>query len=158
MEYRQGFTHCAECQVELVDEPPDPADVVDPFVMPPEEEEPKPLIATGLVEVYRVGRVDAEVMRSLLEGHGIPAVTDNHGGGLYPVTVGALGGGGVYVQEENEDDALALIDAALNGELELVEDAPTGPDLISLSWFRSPIILRGLAFIIAVALVIIATQ
>lgn len=105
-EYREGFTVCKDCGVALVDQPPTPSAAQD------EHDD-------DLVEVYAVGRLDAELIRSVLEGNGIPAF--NLGGaisGAYPLTVGTLGSGRIFVRDQDEEAARDVIRAALAGELE----------------------------------------
>ena len=105
-EYRDGFTVCRDCDEALVDRPPEAEST--------EQNERD----DELVEVYTVGRLDAELIRSVLEGNGIPAF--NLGGaitGSYPLTVGTLGAGRVFVRGKDEEAARDVIRAALAGEL-----------------------------------------
>jgi Putative prokaryotic signal transducing protein len=102
-EYVASMTHCHECGTELVDElPPEPVPV-----------EP---VRENLVEVYEASRQQAELIRSLLEGNGIPAVTFGAAGGAYPVNVGDLGRVQVLVQEIDEDSAREVITEATGVE------------------------------------------
>jgi hypothetical protein len=81
-----------------------------------------------LVCVYRSNRMDAEMMRSVLEGSGIPAV--NMGGGMsgaYPVNVGTLGEGRVMVKRSDEAAARDILAAATHGDLELDEEPELPP-------------------------------
>jgi hypothetical protein len=64
--------------------------------------------AMSLVCVYRSFYPDAEMMRSVLEGSGIPAWIAGSGGG-YRLTVGALGEGRVMVRPEDEEAARELL-------------------------------------------------
>ncbi len=110
------MSHCSDCGVQLVDEPPAglrrPDDTDDPTFRP--EDVPE------LVEVYRTDRLDAEVVRSLLEGNGIQAVVSREGfSSAYPLTVGDLGAGRVLVPREEMEAARELIESASEGALEL---------------------------------------
>ena len=60
-EYREGFTHCADCGAELVEE------------LPPEPAEPR--IGPELVEVFEAhGHMQAEMVRGVLEASGIESL------------------------------------------------------------------------------------
>lgn len=63
----------------------------------------------NLVEVYSASHVQADVVRSVLEGSGIPAVVKDEGSAAYPLTVGAMGEGKVLVRQEDRDRALDVI-------------------------------------------------
>jgi hypothetical protein len=107
-EYRPGFTHCAECGAELVDHLPDVEETG------PEAE------SVDLVEIYRSNRVDADMMRSVLQGSGIRAVLASVGqSAAYPLTVGALGEGRVFVATDDVERARDVIRAARAGEMGL---------------------------------------
>lgn len=144
-EYRPGFTDCFDCRIPLVDEPPDKSGRRG-------GREPSPV-----VEVYRAGRVDAQVVCSALEGHGIAAVVDNEGGGGYPVTVGDLGSAGVFVQADDLDAATEIIEsyeAALAGDFgddDYDDDYEAEPR--PLLW-ESPLV-RATAFVIALCLLVV---
>lgn len=59
-EYLPGLERCADCDVDLMDEPSGSVDVVSGRV--------------HLIDVFSTGRrVDAELVRSMLEGHGLTA-------------------------------------------------------------------------------------
>ncbi|MDQ3964665.1 MAG: DUF2007 domain-containing protein [Actinomycetota bacterium] len=63
-----------------------------------------------LVTVYTSGRMDAEVVRSMLESNGIEATIDNPGAvAAYPVNVGAMGEARILVNASDEAQARALI-------------------------------------------------
>lgn len=72
-----------------------------------------------LVEVYRSNRMDAEIVRSVLEDSGIEVLLSMPGtSAAYPLGVGTLGEGRVLVRREDETTARSVIAAALetNGE------------------------------------------
>jgi hypothetical protein len=62
-----------------------------------------------MVSVFASNRIDAEIIRSLLEGSGVPAIVQGGSSGAYPVNVGALGEAHVYVHEEDVDRAREII-------------------------------------------------
>jgi len=70
-----------------------------------------------LVVVYSSNRMDAEMMRSVIEGSGIAAVTTGSAGGGYPLTVGQLGAGRVLVRRKDEEAARAVLAAASESDL-----------------------------------------
>jgi hypothetical protein len=80
-----------------------------------------------LVCVYTSNRMDAEMIRAMLEGNGIAAVNSTSATGAYPVNVGQLGVGRVLVRLEDEVEAQDLIRQATGGDFELTEEdaAPT---------------------------------
>jgi hypothetical protein len=98
-EYRAGFTRCHDCQVELVDEPPEltAADVT-------ELDEGGPL-----VEVFAASHIEADIVRAALEDNGIQAVIAKGGTAAYPLTVGEMGEGRVLVPEQDGQAALEII-------------------------------------------------
>ena len=110
-EYRDGFKHCPDCDEDLV-----------PVLREPPAEEKRKDPSGDLVVVYSSNRMDAEMMRSVLEGSGIPAVNTGRMGGGYPLTVGQLGAAQVLVRREDEDAARAVLTAANEGELGLTEE------------------------------------
>jgi hypothetical protein len=111
-EYVAAAAQCSDCLVPLVDElPPEEPEASDPPWDPENE----------LVEVYAVGQIDAQVVRSLLEGNGIPAVVASEGaGGMYPVNVG-FGAGRVLVRRRDVATARELIYEAERGDFALRE-------------------------------------
>lgn len=115
-EYREGFTHCPDCDEDLVLGLPE---------LPAEAKRSDR--SDDLVVVYSSNRMDAEMMRSVLEGSGIQAVNTARMGGGYPLTVGQLGAAQVLVKGEDEAAARAVLAAAQEGDLELPEepDPPT---------------------------------
>ena len=135
-EYRPGFNECSDCRVALVDEEPTEAELRKRARAEQHE----------LVEVYRSGRIDAQVICSVLEGHGIAAVTDNPGHGNYPVTVGDLGAGRIFVRAEDAEAALRLIQSTTTPELPPDEGddfEPAGLLMWERGWVRA--IAGGLA-------------
>jgi hypothetical protein len=104
---------CSDCLVPLVDElPPKEPETSDDVSWDPENE---------LVQIYEVGHIDAQVVRSLLEGNGIPTVVASEGaGGMYPVNVG-FGAGRVLVRRRDADRARELIYEAERGDFALRE-------------------------------------
>ena len=118
-EYRAGFTHCYDCQVALVDEPPDE--------VPAEQAE---IDAGGpLVEVFAASHIEADIVRAALEDHGIPAVISKGGSAAYPLTVGEMGEGRVLVPEEDGQLALEVI-GGLDEEDEVYEE-DMGPGIFA---------------------------
>jgi hypothetical protein len=119
-EYRAGFTHCPDCDLDLVDE-----------LGPPPEAEPVG-VKQGprkLVEVFLGRRVDADLLASLLESNGIPAYIQGAGASsLYPLQVGALGETRIKVEEPDVEDARTLIDEASKGTYEIGDETPEQTD------------------------------
>jgi hypothetical protein len=115
-EYRPGFTRCPDCDEALVDELP--------------AEEPAATEYLELVEVYMSSPNDAELIRSVLEGSGIPARSTASGAtGAYPLTVGALGETRVYVRVEDEDRARDVIADAIGAPVVEPSETDSGLDL-----------------------------
>ncbi|HEV3473369.1 MAG TPA: DUF2007 domain-containing protein [Actinomycetota bacterium] len=84
-----------------------------------------------LVTVYTSGRMDAEVVRSMLEGNGIEAMIDNPGAvAAYPVNVGAMGEARVLVKASDEARARELIG---NTEPEVAEPGRLHPWVVPLA-------------------------
>jgi hypothetical protein len=76
-----------------------------------------------LVEVYSAGPPDAELIRSVLEGSGVPAVVYASGAGAaYPLTVGDMGRSTVLVRRRDEARARDVISEALSGDLSLGDE------------------------------------
>jgi Putative prokaryotic signal transducing protein len=110
-EYRPGYTHCSDCGLELVEELP--ADDSDDFLGEHR--------LSDLVEVYRAwGRPRGEMIRSLLEGNGIPCALTG-GISVYNLTIGDIAEVRVMVRAVDFDAARAVLDAADRGELKLEE-------------------------------------
>ena len=130
-EYLEGFSHCADCKVELVDE------------LPPRENEGGPG-HVELVDIYSTGRrVDAELVRSMLQGHGLKAHVWAAGMGpwrmesaLTEVTgvPNAFNAYRVMVPAGEVDDARALLQDV---DVVDVDDAPLLADGGLMSVFRS---------------------
>lgn len=114
-EYRAGIEECADCLLPLVENPP--GDDKDMSKVP------------ELVEVCVVNRMDAELLRGLLEDNGIPALVGKQGyTAAYPVNVGTLGEGRILVRVQDAQAARELLEAALSGELALGDSIyPTTP-------------------------------
>ena len=118
-EYRPGFTRCADCDVDLVDELPD---------VPEREEAVDPgraLTSDGehlgpeLEQVYSGSRVDTELIRSVLEGSGVESVLWGTGSTYMPETGAKLSAVRVMVRPSDLDRAHEVIDAAGVGDLDL---------------------------------------
>ena len=110
-EYRPGFVRCPDCNVDLVEELS--GEVIEPTLTDPLDD---------LVPVFVADRFTAEMIRSVLEGSGIPAANSGAGvSGAYPVNVGTLGEGRVLVRKKDEAKAREIIEAAQHGDLELDE-------------------------------------
>ena len=107
-EYREGFTHCAECGAELVEE------------LPPEPAEPR--IGPELVQVFEAhGYMQAEMVRGVLEASGIESLLTGDGGAIgqmYPLSAGPLSRIFVLVRLEDAPRAVEVISSAEHGELE----------------------------------------
>ena len=142
-EYRAGFDRCHDCDVELVDELPVAALPEETSVEGWDLDSDPP----RLVEVFAASRVEAELVRAALEGHGIPAVLAGEGtAGAYPLTVGALGEGRVLVPEERGQEALEVI-----GTLE-EEDEPeilAAPPSWDATWLIAIAVVAGLVLLVA---------
>ena len=117
-EYRQGYTHCSDCGHALVHEPPDASE--------PPEAQPRPpfdphSIGPELVQVGSYGgRMEAEMVSSLLRGNGIESMLTGDGtiyGEAYPMTVGPLSVVKVLVRPEDEERAREVIRAVDTGEV-----------------------------------------
>jgi hypothetical protein len=76
---------------------------------------------TEFVEIYRVATLNAEMVRSVLEGNGIGCIISGSGmSGVYPG--GALDSAGVLVRVEDEERARDLIEQVLRGDFALEDD------------------------------------
>ncbi len=108
-EYRSGYTHCSDCGHELVREPPE--------VVEPEVDQRPPFdphaIGPELVEIGSYGgRLEGEMIRSLLRGSGIESMLTGDGTiytEAYPLTVGPLSQVKVLVRPEDEERAREVI-------------------------------------------------
>ena len=102
-EYREGFTKCHDCSVDLVDE------------LPVEEEETG-AIKGRAVEVARfINATDAEMFKGYLLLHNINCVIfDGMLSGLDPLRAVAIGGAKVFVSEDDHDKALEIYNTGFN--------------------------------------------
>jgi hypothetical protein len=103
-EYREGFTRCHDCDVELLEGPP-PEDFVPAADVEPFDPDDVPEVTT----VFRASHMEAEIVRSLLEANEIPVFIRTSGIGAYPTNVGPLGEGEVRVPVDRRDEALHII-------------------------------------------------
>jgi hypothetical protein len=110
VEYREGFNHCSDCDVALVETAP---------------ELPKPEYLEW-VTVFEGDQNDAAVARATLENAGIePIIRDEGLKNVFP----SLGSVEVQVRAEDEDAALeALADAEEEGVLKSEDDASAEED------------------------------
>lgn len=111
-EYRPGFTRCTDCDVDLVDE------------LPREIGEPRADVdaahlGSEPVEVYSGSRLDAELIRSVLEGSGIRCALWGTGSSYIPETGAKHSRVRVMVRPEDMSRAQEVIDAAGVGDLDL---------------------------------------
>ncbi|MBN2047592.1 MAG: DUF2007 domain-containing protein [Anaerolineaceae bacterium] len=81
---------------------------------------------TKRVEVYRVNdALEAEMVTAFLKAHGIEAwAYQESAGATLGLTGGFLGRVKVYVLEEQEENAVAMLEAMERGEFELPADTP----------------------------------
>ena len=113
-EYVEGVDRCSDCDVALVDEPTDPV----------KTERTRP-VAIDRAVVYTSGRrIDAEMVRGLLDAHGFDAAIWGGGLGAYRLesaltevtgVPNAFNGYRVAVLPEEEEEARALL-ADVEGE------------------------------------------
>jgi putative signal transducing protein len=115
-EYRRGFTRCADCDVELVAEPPPEPE---PEAVRRVSGFTDPDLGPSPVEVYVGPAVEAEMLRAVLEGSGIRSAVS--GSGLQEAYPGALPHR-LVVAAIDVARAGEIIRAARTGELNL------GPD------------------------------
>jgi hypothetical protein len=111
-EYRQGFTVCSDCGVDLVDELPEPGSATPP---PADLEALQSVVGSDPVAVLTTGsELQAALVRGLLIDAGIPAAVWASGFGAYfgHSSTGAGFGTRVMVHKEDEAEARALIVAA----------------------------------------------
>jgi hypothetical protein len=100
-----------------------------------------------LVVIYSGDPHEAAVVRSAIEGSGIPTSSVREGTGSYPVTVGAIGEGRVLVREADVPKALEIMGSKLSAE-------PTGDEfeISPRSWWYWTAIITAL--VLATALVL----
>jgi hypothetical protein len=122
-EYRPGFTRCPDCDVDLVDElPPEPE------VEPERQHEQGFDVVSELVEAYSGSRIDTELIRSVLEGSGVPVALWGTGSSYMPETGAALSAVRVMVRPSDLERAREVIDAAGVGDLDLDPSGGTWED------------------------------
>ena len=104
-EYREGFSRCAECDVELVDNLP--ADAVEDDVF---------YVAVATAQ----GPREEGQITSFLEGHGIPAQVRGEGvRKVYGFTLNGLGASQILVPRNLAAAAVDLLERADRGELQI---------------------------------------
>ena len=112
-EYRQGFTVCSDCGVDLVDELAEPGPATP---TPADLEALQSIVGADPVEVLYTGsELNAALVRGALVDAGIPAAvwSSGFGGYLGHASSGvALAGHRVMVHKEDEAEARQLIAAA----------------------------------------------
>jgi hypothetical protein len=112
-EYRAGFTHCPDCDVDLVAERP-PEEEPAPTRRATEDFGPSRL--ADPVEVYVGPPVEVGMMKSVLDGSRIPSEVWNSGmQGAYPGAFPSK----LVVGSDDAERATELILAARTGELDL---------------------------------------
>lgn len=114
-EYRRGFTHCPDCDVELVDEPP-PEPESGPVRRVTRSLVGLELEGHDLVAVFVGPPLEAEILRSVLDGSGIPSEVWSSGfDDAYPSVLGAR----LMVAPADAERATEVVGAARSGELDL---------------------------------------
>ena len=107
-EYLEGIDRCSDCDVALVDEP----------VEPTTDERSRPQAIDRAVVYISGRRIDAEMIRGLLDAHGFDATVWGGGMGAYRLesaltevtgVPNAFNGYRVAVLPEEEEDARALL-------------------------------------------------
>lgn len=92
----------------------------------------------ALVPVFAANRYHADVVKSVLEGSGIPAVVVKEGyAEAYPLTVGAIGEGRVLIREQDFDRAREVLAAVDEGAPTQgpIGDSPTDMPYERPAWF-----------------------
>lgn len=104
VEYREGFTHCADCGEELKSYPPEPP-AKEEWAQPEEGTSPKQLTTAA-------DRMEAEIIKSKLEAEGIPVYLRHRETGDYlTVLMGATPFGlDVFVPESAFDKAQEILE------------------------------------------------
>ena len=112
-EYRQGFTRCGDCDIELVDHlPPDAVDS--------EEAEDSVYVVVATVQ----SSLEEGQICSFLEANGIPAQVRGEALRKVGINVNAIGSAQILVPRELAGTALDLLTKADRGELRI--DAADG--------------------------------
>jgi hypothetical protein len=131
-EYRQGFTHCPDCDVDLVEEEPDepeqPPSGPSPLTLDPDSLGPE-LVGVDVV----FGHARGELVRSFLRGSGIEASLTGDGetwGQVYKVFRGPMAAIRVLVRPDDFEHARASLDAARRGLLEIDGDDAGRPGIM----------------------------
>jgi hypothetical protein len=102
--FREGFTRCSECDVDLVSSPPAEPDHSAEYV---------PLTTAQ-------GQLEISQLQSFLESNGIPTeLRWESAGNLYGITVNDLSSATVLVPREQASAAFELLEQARHGELAL---------------------------------------
>ncbi len=102
----------------------------------------------SLVPVYAASRVDADLIRSLLEGSGIRAFVLDERSAAYPVSVGALGETRVVVRRQDEERARGVIGEAMEGHLTMAEEEIEPAGRSRIMWVFAALVALGLVFAI----------
>jgi len=111
-EYQTGYTHCSDCNVDLVD------------VLPPEQESPSHESPEFVPVTTAQGSLETGQIQSFLESNGIPTeIRGESLGRVYGMVVDGLGAVNVLVPREQAAAAIDLLDKARHGELTIEESA-----------------------------------
>ena len=104
-EYRDGFTRCSECDVDLVATLPEP---------PPEPDHNAEYVPVTTVQ----GQLQLSQVRSFLESNGIPSEVQGESiRNVYGITVDGLAAAQVLVPKEQSATAIELLREADHGDL-----------------------------------------
>jgi hypothetical protein len=105
--YREGFTRCSECNVDLV------------ATLPPEPDHTAEYVPIKTVE----GQLEVNQIRSFLESNGIPSeVQGESTRNIYGFTVDGLAAAQVLVPKEQSAAAIELLREAEHGDLVIGAD------------------------------------
>ena len=100
--YREGFTRCSECNVDLV------------ATLPPESDHTAEYVPIKTVQ----GQLEVNQIRSFLESNGIPSeVQGESTRNIYGFTVDGLAAAQVLVPKEQSAAAIELLREADHGDL-----------------------------------------
>jgi len=103
--YREGFTRCTECDVDLVARLPEEL---------PEPDHNAEYVAITTVE----GQLQLSQIRSFLESNGIPSEVEGESArNIYGITVDGLAAAQVLVPKEQAATAIELLREADHGDL-----------------------------------------